>query len=128
MSKRRKKRKASDRLGVEAALEALKGELADLAHRVEALGALTQKEGAWRTKTFARFLEVSTRTLKDMIRDGRVPYHRVGGSIRFTPGDRERFLEETAQPPQRRKGGKDGGKAAEPPQRRKGAKEKRHGG
>ena len=97
---KRKKKKPVDRVGpLEVAVEDLKQKLEDLVHQVEALSALPQREGSWPVKTFARFLDISTRTLENMIRDKRVPFHRFGGAIRFTPGDRERFLDETAQLP-----------------------------
>jgi len=72
----------------------------EIAHQVTALGALPQKEGAWDVKTFARFLDLKPRTILNMVRDRRIPCHRIGGSIRFTPADRKRFLAQTAEVPE----------------------------
>ena len=97
MGGRRKKKvvTVTQRLdAVEARLDSLSAEIAETSHRIEALQSLAQREGSWDVRAWARFLDVSSRTIEKMVREG-VPHHRIGGSVRFTPEDRRRFLEST---------------------------------
>ena len=97
MGGRRKKKvvTVTQRLdAVETRLDSLSAEIVDASHRIEAVQSLAQREGSWDVRTWARFLDVSGRTVKKMVREG-MPHHRIGGSVRFTPEDRQRFLAAT---------------------------------
>jgi len=51
----------------------------------------------WDVKTVAPRLGLSTRTVYQLARDGRIPGIRVGGRWRFRPSDLDRWLEANAQ-------------------------------
>ena len=79
--------------------KALREEMDALAERMVRLEGLHSEGESWDTPTFARFLGVSTQTMKRMARDGEVPFHRIGTRIRFTPADRAAFLAKTVGVP-----------------------------
>jgi predicted DNA-binding transcriptional regulator AlpA len=55
-----------------------------------------QSEGVeqlWSKKTVARLFAYNERTINDWMRNGWLPYIKIGKSVRFVPGDVERFIQ-----------------------------------
>jgi excisionase family DNA binding protein len=46
----------------------------------------------WDVADVARYLKVSEATVRNLIRDGEMPFRRVGGLIRFVPDEVRRWV------------------------------------
>lgn len=86
-------------LDVEVRLERLEDRLRALAAEVAGQGAalarleaLRDPAASWDVATWARFLAVGRESVLRMVRDGIMPFRRVGRQVRFSPADREAYL------------------------------------
>lgn len=46
-------------------------------------------------KEAAHYLGVSVKTVRRLIKDGKLPFHRIGGQLRVAPTDRRAYMAAT---------------------------------
>lgn len=79
-----------------------KGEAASIDERIAVVEArLTALEAGDRRMCLsksglAKLLGIGTRTVERMVARRQIPHHRFGGALRFSPGDVDAFLKQTA--------------------------------
>ena len=96
-----KRKPAKSKVDVLAAKVAeLRVDLKDLDNRLAALGEKVEarQRGECLDKNgLARFLGLAPRTIERMKDRGQIPFHKIGGSVRWTPEDVDEMLRNTAE-------------------------------
>ena len=59
----------------------------------------TDPEGLWNIETLAKRLGTSTRHVRRLVQERRIPYIKLGRPVRFDPAEIEAWLDQQRRPP-----------------------------